>query len=50
MDNFANLCIIVHTKDIVWFGSMCLIMTKTCVKFHYDMNNFWRGEGVMAPY
>ena len=37
MDNFANLCIIMHTTDTVLFRSMSLIIIKTCVKFHYAM-------------
>ena len=37
MDNYANLCISMHATDTALFRSMCLIMKKTCVKFHYDM-------------
>ena len=37
MDNYDNLWIIMHTGDIVLFRSMCLIMKRTCVKFHYDI-------------
>ena len=37
MDNYANLCIIMHSTDTVFFRSICLIVKKTCVKFDYDM-------------
>ena len=37
MDNYANLCMIMHTTDTVLFRSMCFVMTKTSVKVQCDM-------------
>ena len=48
MDNYANLCIIMHTTDTALFKSMCFIVKKTSVKVHCDIKLFlekkWKEE------